>query len=78
MTVEVSTNLIEALRRLATKEGRDIDSLVEEAVRDYLQAAAITDVDPNEVGQTQVELAPELAELPPYDDGQDRSGHAAG
>lgn len=63
--VEVSTNLIEALRRLASEQGRDIDSLVEEAVRDYLQAAAITDVDPSEVGQTQIQLAPELAELPP-------------
>lgn len=78
MTVEVSENLVEALRRLAIEQGRDIDALLEEAVRDYLDAAAITDVEPREVGETQLNLAPELPELPPYDDGRKRSDPAAG
>jgi len=53
MTVQVSSDLVEALRCPATEQGRDLESLVEEAVRNYLAAAAITDVEPGEIGETQ-------------------------
>jgi hypothetical protein len=50
------------LRDLAKSQNRDIGELIEDAVRLYLEAAAITDVDPNQVAETQAKL---LGELPP-------------
>ena len=43
----------EQLRSLAAKQSREIGVLILEAVRDYLEAAAITDVSSEEVAQTQ-------------------------
>jgi hypothetical protein len=36
----------EQLRNLAAKQGRDVGMIVEEAVRQYLKSAAITDIEP--------------------------------
>jgi len=59
-------NSVEAqLRTLAQQQGRDVRAVVEEAIRLYLEAAAITDVDSNDVAETQTAL---LAELPPIPD----------
>lgn len=49
------------LRNLAAKQGRDVRALVEEAVRQYLESAAITDLDAIQVAETQTQL---LGELP--------------
>jgi predicted transcriptional regulator len=62
MTIDLPSIVEEQLRDLAKKQNRDIVELIEDAVRQYLEAAAITDVDPNQVGETQAEL---LSELPP-------------
>lgn len=40
--------------------------LVEEAVRLYLDAAAITDLDTMDVGATQASLAQELSDIPEW------------
>jgi hypothetical protein len=50
----------EQLRNLAAKQGRDVRTLVEEAVRQYLDSAAITDLDATQVAEAQVALLDEL------------------
>lgn len=49
-----------------TKRGRDLDTLVEEAVRRYLEVAAITGVQPADVAATQEKLAGEVTNLTPW------------
>jgi predicted transcriptional regulator len=56
MTIELTGSVEEQLRDLAGKQGRDVNVLVEEAVQDYLDAAAITDLDSSEVAATQVAI----------------------
>lgn len=68
MTVELAAGVEEQLRDLASRQGRNIVVLVEEAVRDYLEAAAITDLDPAEVAEAQVALLGELDEIPAWKD----------
>jgi len=68
MTIELAASVEEQLRDLASKQDRNIDVLVEEAVRDYLEAAAITDLDPAEVAEAQVALLGELDEIPAWKD----------
>ena len=65
MTIELSRRIEDELRSLAEKEGRDVNVLVEDAVRQYVEAAAITDIDQAAVGETQMALT---AELPPSSD----------
>jgi predicted transcriptional regulator len=62
VTIHLPSVVEEQLRDLAKRQNRDLAELVEDAVRQYLEAAAITDVDPNQVAATQAEL---LGELPP-------------
>ena len=56
MTVDLSESLAGALRRLAAAQGRDLDALVGDAVREYLETASITDVDTGDVAATQMNL----------------------
>lgn len=60
MTIELSRSIEDELRHLAAQEGREVGQLVEDAVRQYLEAAAITDVNPGDVAETQMTLAAEL------------------
>jgi predicted transcriptional regulator len=60
VTVNLPSVVEEQLRDLAKKQNRDIGELIEDAIRQYLEAAAITDVDPNQVAETQTELLTEL------------------
>lgn len=53
------------LRTLAKAQGRDVRALVEEAIRHYLEATAISDVDSTDVAAAQDAL---LAELPAVSD----------
>ena len=62
MTIDLPSVVEKQLRDLAKRQNRDIAELIEDAVRQYLEAAAIRDVDPNQVAETQAEL---LSELPP-------------
>jgi predicted transcriptional regulator len=69
MTIELKGNMEEQLRDLAGKQGRDISLLVEEAVQDYIDAAAITDLDSSAVAETQVALLGELRGIPGWNGG---------
>ena len=60
MTVELPASIERELHDLAVVQSRDISELLEEAVRLYLEAAAITDLDSAQVGEAQVALAGEL------------------
>ena len=63
MSIELPVGVEEQLRILAARQGRDVEVLIEEAVRQYLEAAAITDVDAGEVAETQDALLAELADM---------------
>ncbi len=63
--------------RLAGMSGKDVESLVEEAVRQYLDAGAITDVGPNDVAATQSSLLGELGSITAWFDGQEPSADEA-
>lgn len=56
----------EQLRTLATRQGRDVGALVEEAIRQYLEAAAITDLDADDVTEAQAALLGELPRVPDW------------
>ena len=62
VSIELPGNVEEQLRGIAAKQGRDVRAIVEEAIRQYLDGAAITDLDATQVAETQVAL---LDELPP-------------
>lgn len=53
----------EQLKALARKQDRSIEVLIAEAIRDYLEAAAITDLEPADVAATQMAMAGELTEV---------------
>jgi predicted transcriptional regulator len=63
MSIELPVRVEGQLRTLAARQGRDVGVLVEEAVRQYLEAAAITDVDAGEVAETQDALLAELSDI---------------
>lgn len=63
MTITLSAPIEEELRDLAARRGREVEVLVEEAVRTYLEAAAVSDLDAEQVAETQMALIGELSEL---------------
>jgi predicted transcriptional regulator len=65
VSIELPGNVEEQLRNLAAKQGRDVRALVEEAIRQYLDWAAISDVDAAQVAEAQIAL---FDELPPVSD----------
>ena len=69
MTVELTGRTEAQLRDLAAKQGRSVGVLVDEAVRLYLETAAITDLEPAEVAEAQEALLGELGELAEWQDG---------
>lgn len=63
MSIELPGSVEEQLRNLAAKQGRDVRTLVEEAVRQYLESAAITDLDATQVAEAQAALLGELPDM---------------
>ena len=63
MRFELPVTVEGQLRDLAAKQGRDLETLVEEAVRLYLEGAAITDLDSGDLAEAQVALTGELRGL---------------
>lgn len=59
MTVDISQDLFEALRKQAQAEGREFAEIVNDAVREYLVAASITDVSAEQIGETQLAMTHE-------------------
>lgn len=66
MSIDLPGSVEEQLRTLAAKQGRDVRAVVEEAIRQYLEAIAITDVDANEVTEAQAALLGELPHTPDW------------
>ena len=65
VSLDLPGSVEQLLRDLAARQGRDVHTLVEEAIRQYLEAAAITDLEASEVAEAQVAL---LGELPDVSD----------
>jgi len=63
VTIEFPSNIEEQLRNLAAKQGRDVRTIVEEAVHQYLVTLAITDLDATQVAETQAALLGELPKI---------------
>ncbi|MBI3248183.1 MAG: hypothetical protein HYZ50_16885 [Deltaproteobacteria bacterium] len=63
MSIELPIGVEEQLRSLAATQGRNVVALVEEAVRQYIEAAAITDVEADEVANAQAALIVELPNI---------------
>ncbi len=78
MTIEISAYIEESLRDLADRQGRDMHDLVEEALRDYVEAAHITDPTSAEVAETQLALLGELKGIPEWKDDGDSKQLAGG
>jgi predicted transcriptional regulator len=60
MSIDLPSIIEGQLRDFAKKQNRDIAEVIEDAVRQYLEAAAITDLDPAQVAETQTQLISEL------------------
>lgn len=71
MTIELPATVERELRDLAVTQSRDVGEIVEEAVRQYLEASAITDLDAAEIAEAQVKLMGELQDTPEWKDGND-------
>lgn len=69
MTIDLPSTVEEQLRDLAVKQGRELGVIVEEAIRTYVEATAITDLDPEDVAETQLALIGELRGVPEWKDG---------
>jgi len=76
MVVNISQNLVEALRKRAEAEGRDLGDVIEDAVREYLVSTSITDLSPEQIAETQMAMMPEL-DVPAYN-GALEDGHETG
>jgi len=63
VSIDLPGSVEEQLRNLAVKQGRDVRTLVEEAIRQYLDAAAITDLDATQVAEAQLALLDELPDV---------------
>lgn len=70
MTIELTARVEKELRDLAGTQSREISELVEEAIRQYLEAAAITDLEAAEVAEAQVKMAGEFRGVPGWKDGR--------
>ena len=71
MTIELPASVEEELRTLAVTQSRDMGEILEEAIRLYIDAAAITDLDAAEVAEAQVTLVSELSGVEEWKDGRE-------
>lgn len=60
MTIHVPDQFHARNHKLAEKQGRGVDEIVEEAIREYLDVPAITDLSPADVAPTQEKLLGQL------------------
>lgn len=66
MDIELTAATEAQLRALAARTGRDVQVLVDEAVRLYVESLAITDLEPEQVAETQTCLIPEVRKVPDW------------
>ena len=63
MTVELPAGVEKELRNLAEVRSREVPELVEEAIRQYLEAESITDVSAADVAEAQIRMTGELRDI---------------
>jgi hypothetical protein len=63
MVIQVDDRIEQELRRLAGHQGRALADVVEAALRSYIDAEAITDVEPSDVAAAQMALLSELTDI---------------
>jgi predicted transcriptional regulator len=68
MTIQLPPAIEADLRSLAEKQGRDVLALIEEAVQQYMDDVAITDVSPADVAAAQIAVLGEISSPPWHDD----------
>ena len=66
VSIELPGSVEEQLRNLAARQGRDVRALVEDAIRQYLEAAAISDLGADDVAEAQAALLGELPHVPDW------------
>lgn len=71
MTYRLPTTIENELRGLAEQRHRGVEDLVQEAIRQYLDAAAITDLEPADIAATQMSLTAELSDTSAWSDPQE-------
>jgi hypothetical protein len=69
MTIELPASVEQELRTTAVKQGRDVETLVLEAIRCYLEAEAITDLSAETVAEAQLALVGELSTVDGWEHG---------
>lgn len=70
MSIELTGPEEAQLRELATRTGRDVRLLAQEAVRQYIAFVAITDLDSGQVAEAQTALLTELPDIPDWKAGR--------
>ena len=68
MVIQLPQSTEDQLRDLAQSQGRDVGHLVEEALRMYFEVAAITDLDSQDIAETQMALVGELGDIKAWED----------
>jgi predicted transcriptional regulator len=68
MALALSPTLVRRLQELARSRGVDAQRLLDDAVEQFVEAAAITDLTPEDVARTQEAMLGELG-LPEWDQG---------
>ena len=63
MVIQLGDQIEQELRRLAGHQGRALADVVEAALRCYIKAKAITDIESADIAATQLALLPELPEI---------------
>src|SRR5205823_4970931 len=63
MTFTLKPEVEEQVRRLAEQRSEDVQTIVSEAVRQYIEAQSITDLNSSDVGAAQVALSSEIRRL---------------
>ncbi len=67
MTIELPRAVEAELRTVAEKQGRDVLAVIEDALQQYLDGTAITDLDSGDPAATQMSLAGEISDPPSWD-----------
>jgi hypothetical protein len=63
MVIQVGDQIEQELRRLAGHQGLALADVVEAALRSYIEAEAITDIEATDIAATQLALLSELPEI---------------
>ena len=74
MVIQMDVQTEQELRRLAGRQGRALAEVVEAALRSYIEAEAITDIESADVAATQSALVSELTDI----DGQQQAAQEPG